>query len=91
MLDDMHCPNTYKDLATLLRIPGSTLRTFKYGDSSESPSKSVLEILETRKPNLSTDEMKIALTELELTGIAAELLQLPGGWIVWNINLHIYQ
>lgn len=78
----MHCPNTYKDLATLLRIPGSTLRTFKYGDSSESPSKSVLEILETRKPNLSTDEMKIALTELELTGIAAELLQLPGGWIV---------
>lgn len=91
MLDDMHCPNTYKDLATLLRIPRSTLRTFKYEDSGESPSKSVLEILETQKPNLSTDEMIIALTELGLPGIAAELLKLPGGWIAWNINLHIYQ
>ncbi|XP_015758640.1 PREDICTED: uncharacterized protein LOC107337909 isoform X3 [Acropora digitifera] len=79
MLDDMHCPNTYKDLATLLRIPRSTLRTFKYEDSGESPSKSVLEILETQRPNLSTDEMIIALTELELTGIAAELLKLPVG------------
>lgn len=80
-LDDMHSPNTYKDLATQLGIPGMAIRTFKYGDSSESPSKLVLEILETRNPNLSADEMMVALKELKLPGIAAKLCQFQGGWI----------
>ena len=73
MLDDVDCPYHYKHLASELGISGSTLRTFKYGDSSESPSMVVLNILETKKPKLSTDDMVVALTGLGLKTIADKL------------------
>ena len=92
MLDDMDCPYNYKHLASWLGISGSTLRTFKYGDSSESPSMIVLKILETQKPNLSTDHMVVALTSWGLKPIAEELkCQPPGGWIACsNSIIHIF-
>lgn len=73
VLDDVDCPYGYKHLASQLGISGSTLRTFKYGDSSESPSMVVLKILETKKPKLSTDDMVVALTGLGLKTIADKL------------------
>lgn len=79
MLDDVDCPYDYKHLASQLGISGSTLRTFKYGDSSESPSMVVLKILETKKPKLSTDDMVVALTGLGLKTIADELKSQPSG------------
>lgn len=81
MLDDVDCPYDYKHLASELGISGSTLRTFKYGDSSESPSMVVLKILETKKPKLSTDEMVVALTGVGLKTIADELKSQPSGTI----------
>lgn len=77
MLDDADCPCDYKNLASQLGISGSTIRTFKYGDSGESPSMIVLKILETKKPKLSTDDMVDALTGLGLKPIPS--LQPSGG------------
>lgn len=92
MLDDMDCPYNYKHLASQLGISGGTLRTFKYGDSSESPSMIVLKILESQKPNLSTADMVVALTSWGPETIVEELKrQPPGGWIACSIsNSNIY-
>lgn len=79
MLDDKDCPYNYKHLASRLGISASTLRKFKYGDSSESPSMVVLKKLETQKPNLSTDDMVVALNSLGLETIAKELKCRPPG------------
>lgn len=81
MLDDVDCPYDYKHLASQLGISGSTLRTFKYGDSSESPSMVVLKILETKKPKLSTDDMVVALTGLGLKTIPDKLKSQRSGTI----------
>ena len=85
-LDDNRSVRYWYHLGLKIGISGEILRSFK-GPSEPSPSKAILEKIETLNPDLSLEEVQNVLLEVEkwLPGICNVLKNL--GNLEWNFNI----